>query len=162
MFLQEIASNDGILLKKGPATFMPEMLKCTTGTLTLVHYLSNEFSIEWKPNDHYLIADADTQEQDDWSFVDTITKRNRTASECLAFNANTGTISVRDGERQQQNSPQNDPKILRARLKDLKHLDVLRNGHIIRLVNKTDGKIHSEYMFQNGNADGFVRSLQTT
>lgn len=143
---------------------MPEMLNSTTGALALIHYLTNEYSIEWKPNDHYLIADADTQEQDDWSFVDTITKRNRTASECLVFNANSNTIVVKDGERQQQNSSpqQNESKILRARLKDLKHIDVLRNGHIIRLFNKTDNKIHSEYLFQNGNADGFIRTLQTT
>lgn len=29
-------------------------------------------------------------------------------------------------------------------------------------MNKSDGKVHSEYLFQNGNADGFVRTLQTT
>lgn len=44
----------------------------------------------------------------------------------------------------------------------MKCIDVLKNGHIIRLINKSDGKVHSEYFFQNGNADGFVRTLQTT
>lgn len=38
----------------------------------------------------------------------------------------------------------------------------MKNGHIIRLINKSDGKVHSEFFFQNGNADGFVRTLQTT
>lgn len=150
---------------------MSEIANSTSGTLALIHHLSNEYSIEWTPNDHYLIADADTQEQDDWSFVDTITKRNRTTSECFSgmTPAPTTTASsnlvaaARDGERQLQGSPlQTEPKILRAHLKELKHIDVLRNGHVIKFVNKFDHKVHSEYLFVNGNADGFVRTLQTT
>lgn len=145
------------------------MTNAISGTLALIHFVSDEYTIEWKPNDHYLIADADAHEQGDWSFVDTITKRNRTASECSAFNSNAPAagnltaLASRDGERQLQSSPQQtEPKVLRARLKDLKHIDVLRNGHVIRFLNKADNKVHSEYLFQSGNADGFVRTLQTT
>lgn len=141
-------------------SFLNEILHITTGTLSLVHYLSNKLCIEWKPCDHYLIADADTQEQGDWSFVDTITKRQRTASECNVFGA-PAAVQMNSAERQP--TPQNSkPNILRVRITDLKYIDVLKNGHIIRLINKSDGKVHSEYFFQNGNADGFVRTLQTT
>lgn len=170
-FFQEISTNDGILLKKGPAEFLNEILHSTTGSLSLVHYITNKLCIEWKPNDHYLIADADTQ--DDWSFVDTITKRQRTASECIVFgstaNANaTGTSQLKETnqnlniERQQSTTQTKPNNILRARIADLKYIDVLKNGHFVRLIQKSDGKVHSEYFFQNGNADGFVRMLQTT
>lgn len=128
-----------------------------------MHYLSNNLCIEWKPNDHYLIADADTQEQGDWSFVDTITKRQRTASECNVFGNPNANQSTETNTSERQPTPQNNkPTILRARISDLKLIEVLKNGHIIRLINKSDGKVHSEYFFQNGNADGFVRTLQTT
>lgn len=140
---------------------MKEILHSTTGTLSLVHYLTDKLCIEWKPNDHYLIADADTQEQDDWSFVDTITKRQRTASECQVF----GSPPMQQKEIaniERQSPPQIKSSILRARITDLKLIDVLRNGHIIRLIKRSDGTVHSEYFFQNGNADGFVRTLQTT
>lgn len=143
---------------------MTEIFNSTTGTLSLVHYVSNKLCIEWKPNDHYLIADADTQEQDDWSIVDTITRRKRTASECQVF-GNPPPTSNQPKEIsnvEKQTSQQTKSNILRVRISDLKHLDVLKNGHIIRLINKSDGKVHSEYFFQNGNADGFVRTLQTT
>lgn len=159
---QQISTNDGILLKKGPALFLEDIHNSTTGTLSLVHYISNKLCIEWKPNDHYLIADADTQEADDWSFVDTITKRQRTASECVAFGSPAGAHKERNNTVERQPTPQNKSNILRARISELKHIDVLKNGHIIRLINKSDGKVHSEYFFQNGNADGFVRTLQTT
>lgn len=127
----------------------------------MVHYLSNTLCIEWKPNDHYLIADADTQ--DDWSFVDTITKRQRTASECNVF-GNPATVQTRETNiAERPSTPQNNkPNILRVQINDLKCIEVLKNGHIIRLISKSDGKVHSEYLFQNGNADGFVRTLQTT
>lgn len=152
------------MLKKGPVSFLNEILHITTGSLSLVHYLPNNLCIEWKPNDHYLIADADTQEQGDWSFVDTITKRQRTASECNVF-GNPNTIQTKETKENadRQSTPQSSkPNVLRARISELRYIDVLKNGHVIRLINKSDSKIHSEYFFQNGNADGFVRTLQTT
>lgn len=131
--------------------------------MSLVHYLSNKLCIEWKANDHYLIADADTQ--DDWSFVDTITKRNRTSSECAVFgsppNATTQAKEINNVQRQQSPLQTTKSNCLKVRITDLKHIDVLKNGHIIRLINRADSKVHSEYFFQNGNADGFVRTLQT-
>lgn len=153
------------MLKKGPAAFLNDILHSTTGTLSLVHYLSNILCIEWKPNDHYLIADADTQEQDDWSFVDTITKRQRTASECNVFGSPVEKqIPQREiNTTERPSTPQNTKSnVLRVQITDLKYIEVLKNGHIIRLINKSDVKVHSEYLFQNGNADGFVRTLQTT
>lgn len=106
--------------------------------------------------------------QGDWSLVDTIKKRQRTASfssEC-STPANTNAVPPKETSNVEQRQPitqQNTkPNILRARIGDLKCIDVLKNGHIIRLINKSDGKVHSEYFFQNGNADGFVRTLQTT
>lgn len=120
--------------------------------------------IEWKPNDNFIIADADTQVQDDWSFVDTIAKRTRTASETIVFNTSSGTITHKDmssitpGTHQNQNKP----RIIRAKIMDLKYIEVFKNSHAIRLVNKSDGKSHSEYFFQHGNADSFLRTLKTT
>lgn len=164
--LQEISTNDGILLKKGQAIFISEMSKDNTGTLSLVHYINNVLCIEWKPND-FLIADADTQEQDDWSVVDTIVRRHRTASECLAFNTSPIPNSGATGNNATANggggcASLSNRKVVRAKISDLKHIEVLKNGHIVRLVQKSDGKLHSEYFFQHGNADGFVRTLQTT
>lgn len=143
---------------------MPEILNNTTGTLSLVHYTNNVLCIEWKPNDNFIIADADTQVQDDWSFVDTIAKRTRTASETIVFNTNTGTISHKDAPPIVPGTHQNvnKPRVIRAKIVDLKFIEVFKNGHAIRLVNKSDGKPHSEYFFQHGNADSFLRSLKTT
>lgn len=131
-----------------------------------MHNVNNILCIEWKPND-FLIADADANESvGEWSLVDTISKRQRTASECLVFNTHTETVSMRN-----TTSPTPSPipppvpmkaRIIRVKICDLKHIEVLKKGHQVRLVTKADGKIHSEYFFQHGNADGFVRGLQTT
>lgn len=143
---------------------MPEILNSTTGTLSLVHYTNNVLCIEWKPNDNFIIADADTQVQDDWSFVDTIAKRTRTASETIVFNTSSGTISHKESSPilPSTHQSQNKPRIIRAKIVDLKFIEVFKNGHAIRLVNKSDGKPHSEYFFQHGNADSFLRTLKTT
>lgn len=158
---QEISTNDGILLRRGPAAFMPEITNSTTGTLILMHYvhhIENVLCIEWKPND-FLIADADAQEQGEWSFVDTIAKRQRTASESLVFNTHSETITHKNNSSP---VPPPRPRVIRVVISDLRHIEVLKNGHVVRLVNKSDNKVHSEYFFQHGNADGFVRGLQTT
>lgn len=136
------------------------MFKQTSGTLSLVHYINNVLCIEWKQND-FLIADADTQEQDDWSVVDTIVRRHRTASESLAFNTSPVPAATNATDNNGLNNVST-RKVIRAKIADLKYIEVLKNGHIVRLVQKSDGKIHSEYFFQHGNADGFVRTLQTT
>lgn len=130
--------------------------------------------IEWKPND-FLIADADANEQGEWSFVDTIAKRQRTASECLVFNAHNESISHRNSTVSPTPPPPTSiavpavpaatkSRVIRVVISELRHIEVLKNGHLVRLVNKAEaaGKVHSEYFFQHGNAEGFVRGLQTT
>lgn len=183
---KEICTNDGILLRRGPAAFLPDIMNNTTGTLSLMHYVQNNnniLCIEWKPND-FLIADADANEQGEWSFVDTIAKRQRTASECLVFNAHNESISHRNSSPTAAaaavNTAASSPpppatatatvptttkmRVIRVVISELRHIEVLKNGHLVRLVNKSDtaGKVHSEYFFQHGNAEGFVRGLQTT
>lgn len=143
--------------------YLSEILNSTTGTLSLVHYTNNVLCIEWKPNDNFIIADADTQVQDDWSFVDTIAKRTRTASETIVFNTSSGTITHKEPSPVVPGTHQNSnkPRIIRAKISDLKFIEVYKNSHAIRLVNKSDGKPHSEYFFQHGNADSFLRTLKT-
>lgn len=152
-------------MKRGPAIYMQEINNQTPGTLTLIHYPENILCIEWKPND-FLIADADANEQGDWSLVDTIAKRRRTASECLVFNTNNGQMTNKDssgsGGAPTPPLPEKKLRVVRAKIAELKHIEVSKNGHQVRLVNRNDNKTHSEYFFQHGNADGFVRTLQTT
>uniref|UniRef100_A0A1B0DJW6 TBC1 domain family member 15 n=1 Tax=Phlebotomus papatasi TaxID=29031 RepID=A0A1B0DJW6_PHLPP len=157
MEIQEICTHDGVLLKKANSNCLVELN--TTGSIHLIHSLStNELWIEWRPNDGFLISDTDTQEQDEWSFVDTIVRRNRTTSESLIFNTNTNNITVKDTQAQTPPKQRN----IRVRLRDLKSVEVLKNGLVIKLIGRVDGRLHSEYVFQHGNADNFVRSLSST
>lgn len=128
------------------------------GCLYILEFPQKKYAIEWRPNDGFLISSTDTQEQDEWSFVDTIAKRNRTTSECLIFDTATSNISVK-------NAPApGDPKTKRNRnirvsLMDLKRVEVHRNGQVVRLITKED-KVHSEFLFQHGNADSLIRCLR--
>lgn len=145
--------------------YLSEILTNTTGTLSVVYYPNNILCTEWKPNDNFIIADADTQVQDDWSFVDTIAKRTRTASETIVFNTSSGTISHKEPSPSVVPGTHHNPakpRVIRAKIRDLRAIEVYRNGHAIRLINKSDGKTHSEYFFQHGNADSFLRTLKTT
>lgn len=171
-FSQDIATNDGILLRRAPAAYLSEIANNTTGTLSLVHYnhvhsaTKSVLCIEWKPND-FLIADADSHDHDDWSIVDTIIKRQRTVSESLAFNCNDAPAVKASSSPASNASPvpaavHSAPRRIRIKIKELQHVEVLKNNHLLRLVKKSDGKVHSEYFFQHGNAEGFVRGLQTT
>uniref|UniRef100_A0A1B0CAR8 Putative gtpase-activating protein gyp7 n=1 Tax=Lutzomyia longipalpis TaxID=7200 RepID=A0A1B0CAR8_LUTLO len=154
----EICTHDGVMVKKTNSNCSVE--SNTTGSIHLIHSLSTkELWIEWRPNDGFLISDTDTQEQDEWSFVDTIVRRNRTISESLIFNTNTNNISVKEPP-QGQTPPK--PRTIRVKLKDLKCVEVLKNGLVIKLIAKADGRLHSEFVFQHGNADNFVRSLSST
>lgn len=128
-----------------------------TGALTLVRYGSGTQKmhyIEWKPFDQDLIADHDGHEQGDWSFVDAIAKRQRTASESIIFNASSNSIQT----------PEKSPKSrgIHTELCELRFIEVRRNGTVVRFIKRSDNNIHSEYFFQHGNADGFVRTLQTS
>lgn len=140
---QELCIHDGVLLKYASAEFIAELN--TSGALSLVQYSGNRLFVEWRPNDSILITDEDAQDQE-WSLVDTISKRHRTRSESKAFNT-------------KYESPPK-PRILRVLLSHLKSIEVLSKGQTIRLLKKSDGSMHSEYFFQHGNADMFVKDLQ--
>lgn len=168
---QIICTHDGILLKSATVEFISELN--TTGSLNLVKYENNNSSstlslssstsslslpsisqhqheryfIEWRQNDSILITDDDTQDQDEWSLVDTISRRQRTISESKIFNTKC-------------ESPPKIPRCLRVELNELKSIEVMSKGHNIRLLKRSDGNIHSEYIFQHGNADIFVNALQ--
>lgn len=179
---QDIYNQDGVLLRKASLDHREEFN--TTGCLYLIEFCTpgsssnkRRYAIEWRPNDGFLISSTDTQEQDEWSFVDTIAKRNRTTSECLIFDTATNNISVRpsstangtvtetkeEGAPKQQQQPTTTTtkrnRNIRVNLNDLKRVDVQRNGQEVRLIEKSTGKVHSEYWFQHGNADNLVRCL---
>lgn len=183
---------DSVLLKKANANHITELEN--TGTLSLVKHLENVYTIEWKPNESFLIADSDTQEQDDWSFVDKIARRNRTESETLIFNTSTNSITTaRDSfgsggsggtttqtstlaakgddrtdsgrnsiEKSSSVSSLQKSKTVRASLTSLKSIDLLPNKNEIRLVGlSADQKCHSQFFFQQRNAEQFLRTLES-
>lgn len=96
-----------------------------------------------------MIAD-DSQDQEDWALVDTISRRSRTVSECKAFNtkpmeSSTGSFKVRS---------------IRTCLEDLSAIEVKHRGQTLRFMRKLDGTLHSEFFFQHGNAELFIRSMR--
>lgn len=146
----------------------------TTGCLYILECPDKRYEIEWRPNE-FLISSTDTQEQDEWSFVDTIAKRNRTTSECLIFDTATNNISLKsdtanNGSRTTSTgggvtspvataaAPKRNRNI-RVALTDLKLVEVQRNGQVVRLISKED-RVHSEFLFQHGNADNLIRTLR--
>lgn len=147
----------------------------TTGCLYILECPDKNYEIEWRPNDGFLISSTDTQEQDEWSFVDTIAKRNRTTSECLIFDTATNNISLKsettnNGSRATSTGGVTSPvataatapkrnRNIRVALTDLKLVEVQRNGQVVRLITKED-RVHSEFLFQHGNADNLVRTLR--
>lgn len=50
---------------------------------------------------------------------------------------------------------------IRVDLTELKFVEVQRNGQVVRLISSSpsEGRVHSEYLFQHGNADNLVRFL---
>ena len=165
--------HDGVLLRKAGREHAEEFN--TTGTLVFLSFEAiKTYAIEWRPNDGFLISDTDTQEQDEWSFVDTIAKRSRTVSECLIFDTATNNISVRSSPNNSvgnengtglNNSSEKSRESKRNRnvrvlMSQLKCVEVLRNGQIVRLISQGEiGKVHSEFLFQHGNADSFIRAM---
>lgn len=119
----------------------------TSGSLSLVEYSPpRRLYIEWRPNDNILIAD-DSQDQGDWALVDTISRRSRTTSESKVFNTKPEMSSSK-------------PRVLRTHLEELGTIEVKHRGSTIRFIRKCDATLHTEYFFQHGNADLFVRSMQ--
>ena len=137
-------------MARGPTYYLAEIGSSTIGTLSLVHYPNNNLCIEWKPNE-FLIADADANEQD-WSLVDTISRRRRTDSESIAFSTASGATPP---------PTQSASRVLRTKIVDLKQIEILKNGNHILLMHRLDHSKNSEYFFQHGNADGFVRNMQS-
>ncbi|KAH8237780.1 hypothetical protein KR032_000066 [Drosophila birchii] len=147
-------THDGVLLKKASAEHISDLN--TSGSLSLVEYSSAELPrrrllLEWQPNDSIMIAD-DSQDQGDWALVDRISGRTRTTSECRAFNTKPSGGGTGGGAR---------ARIMRAQLDDLQSVEVRHRGQTIRFMRKgSGGGLHSEYFFQHGNADLFVRSMR--
>ncbi|XP_061388934.1 TBC1 domain family member 15 [Musca vetustissima] len=143
-----LCTHDGVLLKKASAEHIADLNN--SGSLSLVEYgPPRRLYIEWKPNENILIAD-DSQDQEDWALVDTISRRSRTISECKAFNTKpmeTSTGSLKS-------------RCIRTCLEDLSGVEVKHRGQTIRFLRKCDGTLHSEFFFQHGNADLFVRSMR--
>ncbi|XP_037928104.1 TBC1 domain family member 15 [Teleopsis dalmanni] len=143
-----LCTHDGVLLKKTSAEHIAELN--SSGALSLVEYTNPRvLFIEWRPNENILIAD-DSQDQGEWALVDTISRRTRTTSECKVFN--TKPIDL--------NNPASKPRLIRTNLEELKSIEVKRRGHSVRLMRQSDGTVHTEYFFQHGNADLFVRSMR--
>lgn len=129
----------------------------------LLEFPQKKYAIEWRPTDGFLISSTDTQEQDEWSFVDTIAKRNRTTSECLIFDTASNNISVKNGENNGGGGPPKQPPVKRNRnirvpMLNLKRVEVQKHGQVVRLITLGE-KVHSEFLFQHGNADNLVRCL---
>ncbi|KAH8352409.1 hypothetical protein KR084_003953 [Drosophila pseudotakahashii] len=149
-------THDGVLLKKASAEHIADLN--TSGSLSLVEYSRTSADLprrrlllEWQPNDSIMIAD-DSQDQGDWALVDRISGRTRTTSECHAFNTKPSEPSGgATGTRS---------RIMRAQLEDLSSVEVRHRGQTIRFMRKGSGGIHSEFFFQHGNADLFVRSMR--
>ncbi|XP_017068451.1 TBC1 domain family member 17 [Drosophila eugracilis] len=148
-------THDGVLLKKASAEHIADLN--TSGSLSLVEYSRSvadlprrKLLLEWQPNDSIMIAD-DSQDQGDWALVDRISGRTRTTSECRAFNTKPTEPSGSAASRL---------RIMRAQLEDLASVDVRHRGQTIRFMRKGAGGIHSEFFFQHGNADLFVRSMR--
>ncbi|XP_017004704.2 uncharacterized protein Tbc1d15-17 [Drosophila takahashii] len=149
-------THDGVLLKKASAEHIADLN--TSGSLSLVEYSRTSADLprrrlllEWQPNDSIMIAD-DSQDQGDWALVDRISGRTRTTSECRAFNTKP---SEPGGGAAASRS-----RVMRAQLEDLASVEVRHRGQTIRFMRKGSGGIHSEFFFQHGNADLFVRSMR--
>lgn len=116
--------------------------------MSVTLYEGNNYWIEWTPaNDGIVIAHSNTQ--DDWSLVDTISK---IPSDIEVF------PSKETNDRNQNKIAAH--RIIKVKISDLKSIEVLNSSHEIKL-NTKDGRTHSQYFFQHGNADSLVKNLQS-
>ncbi|XP_017088977.2 small G protein signaling modulator 1 [Drosophila bipectinata] len=143
-------THDGVLLKKASAEHISDLN--TSGALSLVEYSlpRRKLFLEWQPNDSIIIAD-NSQDQGDWALVDRISGRTRTTSECRAFNTKPIEPSGAGAAR---------ARIMRTPLEDLATVEVRHRGQTLRFMRKGAGGLHSEFFFQHGNADRFVRAMR--
>uniref|UniRef100_A0A1A9WW06 TBC1 domain family member 15 n=1 Tax=Glossina brevipalpis TaxID=37001 RepID=A0A1A9WW06_9MUSC len=144
-----LCTHDGVLLKKANAEHIADLN--TSGSLSLVeHGPPRHLYLEWRPNENILIAN-DSQDQGDWALVDTISRRSRSISECKLFN--TTRMDLSSGSLR-------NPRIICTLLDELSLIEVKHRGQTVRFVRKTDKSLHSEFFFQHGNAEQFVRSMR--
>lgn len=146
VIIQVLYTQDGILLKKSSATHILQLN--TSGNLSVTLHEGNNYWIEWTPaNDGIVIAHSNTQ--DDWSLVDTISK---IPNDIEVF------PSKETNDKNQNKIAAY--KIIKVKISDLKSIEVLNSSHEIKL-NTKDGRTHSQYFFQHGNADSLVKNLQS-
>lgn len=123
----------------------------SSGSLSLMELQSTKrMFFEWRPNDSIVITDDDYHDDQDqeWSIVDKIQKRPRTTSECRIFKC------------EMPASPHTKPKCIRVDIEHLRSLELTSKGHCVRFKRK-NGELHSEYFFQHGNAEIFIKALQS-
>lgn len=141
-------TQDGILLKKSSASHILQLN--TSGNLSVTLYEGHGNWIEWTPaNEGIVIAHSNTQ--DDWSLVDTISKIPndehvfRSKENVMPKDKNQNTTACR---------------VIKVKISDLKSIEILNSSHEIKLITM-DGRTHSQYFFQHGNTDSFVKNLQS-
>ncbi|XP_014096248.1 TBC1 domain family member 15 isoform X1 [Bactrocera oleae] len=139
-----LCTHDGVLLRKGSVEHIADLN--TSGSLSVISYdIPRRLYIEWRPNDSILVAD-DSQ---DWAVVDTIPRRSRTISECKAFNIKATPETIASTK----------PRLIRTLLDNLSSIIVKDRGQVICFIQKSDNNVYSEFFFQHGNADQFLKSM---
>ncbi|XP_066147309.1 TBC1 domain family member 15 [Euwallacea fornicatus] len=140
---QDVLSQDGILLKQAPSTYISFIN--TIGTLYVWESIENEGStmkkrfLEWKPND--VTVDSDVQDQE-WAVVNTVQKRVRTLSGNLPPDY------------------YNRLKNLKIGFDDIKSFRIANNN---RLLTFFDGasEVMCSFLFQHGNCEYLVEVLKS-
>uniref|UniRef100_T1GFL8 Uncharacterized protein n=1 Tax=Megaselia scalaris TaxID=36166 RepID=T1GFL8_MEGSC len=148
---QILCTHDGVLLRNASAEYILDQDMNNSGSLSLMELQSNKrMFFEWRPNDSIVITDDDYCDDHDqeWSIVDKIQKRSRTTSECRIFNCEKSV------------SPNPKPKCIRVDIEHLRSIELTSKGRCVRFKRKS-GDLHSEYFFQHGNADIFIKALQS-
>lgn len=149
---QILCTHDGVLLRNASAEYiLDQEMGGISGSLSLMELQSSKrMFFEWKPNDSTVVVDDDYYDDHDqeWSIVDKIQKRPRTTSECRIFKC------------EMPASPPPKPKCIRVDIEHLRSLELTSKGHCVRFKRR-NGELHSEYFFQHGNADIFIKALQS-
>lgn len=141
-----VYTQDGILLKKSSATHILQLN--TSGNLSVTLYDGDGYWIEWTPaNDGIVIAHSNTQ--DDWDLVDTISKIPNDIE----------VFPSKETNQKNQNTIAA-YRIIKVKISNLRSIEVLNSSHEIKLITK-DGRTHSQYFFQHGNAESLVKNLQS-
>jgi hypothetical protein len=103
--------------------------------------------LEWKLSDNIEITDTDSQENG-WSLVETIPESKETIHDI--------THKTPSDHPVRQSPSRNSHPVLRIPFADLKGVDVFKNE--FKLISAHDSRIHSSFIFQNG--DGIFKFLE--